>query len=432
MEVQALPFALNRLSQIKKLKDIKPLSSVTYPGTHCPLFGSAMTIRLIEDALMLVIGTEECTYYTKSTSLVYDEFGGINGRCVSFVMNHHDVTFGCRKKMEQAVDVLVEEYHPQVIFMVTTCVPEMTGEDIDAIADMLSKKHGITMPVIHTDHFRCDGHMLGVQNTMKACVSLMEAPSQNTQGINLLGKQAGNSELAQYLKEADIKINLAFPSHTSLEELKQAANAKMNIVCSRQALVLAQEMEKKFGIPYVSFYDRCTPSDIEEGYQLLFQQLNKEIPNSIQEKRIALEQYIQECSPILKNGTYIYGNSSVDTFVLNAFLVSLGMNPLMIQTKDFEDHDIIHVSKILQQCDPLMTRSANLASLRDVYGILKPDLYLGPAERDVLLGHGIIGIGLPHGNDYIGFELSRHILDIFSTGLKKKRQLSDLEKGVLS
>ena len=431
MEVQALPFALNRLSQIKKLKDIKPLSSVTYPGTHCPLFGSAMTIRLIEDALMLVIGTEECTYYTKSTSLVYDEFGGINGRCVSFVMNHHDVTFGCRKKMEQAVAILVEEYQPQVIFMVTTCVPEMTGEDIDAIADMLSKKHGITMPVIHTDHFRCDGHMLGVQNTMKACVALIGEPTQKD-GINLLGKQAGNSELAHYLKEADIKINLTFPSHTSLEELKQASNAKMNIVCSRQALVLAQEMEKKFHIPYVSFYDRCTPMDIEEGYQILFKQLNKEIPNSIQEKRTELENYIQECLPLLKNGTYIYGNSAVDTFVLNAFLAGLGMTPLMIQTKDFEEHDLLHANQILQHCDPFMTRSANLVSLRDVYGVLKPDLYLGPAERDVLLSHGIIGIGLSHASDYIGFELSRHIIEVFSSGMKKRKQLTDLEKGVQS
>lgn len=432
MEVKALPFALNRLSQIQKLKDIKPLSSVTYPGTHCPLFGSAMTIRLIKEALMLVIGTEECTYYTKSTSLVYDEFGGINGRCVSFVMNHHDVTFGCRKKMEQAIDDLVKEYHPPVIFMVTTCVPEMTGEDMEAIANMLSKKHHIKMPVIHTDHFRCDGHMLGVQNTMKACVELMDAPTGKLSGINLLGKKAENSELAHYLKEADIDINLTFPSHTSLDDLKHAANAKVNIVCSRQALVLAQEMEKRFQTPYVSFYDRCQPQEIEEGYKILFQQLNKELPTSIEKKRIDLENYIKECQPTLKAGTFIYGNSAVDTFVLNAFLTSLGMIPLMIQTKDFEEHDIKNVKDILQYCDPLMTRSANLASLRDVYGVLRPDLYLGPAERDVLLNHGIIGLGLPHGNDYIGFELSHHIVEMFYQGMKKKRQLNDLQDGGIS
>ena len=54
---------LNRLSQVETLKDVKPLTSTIYPGTHCPLFGAAMTLRMIKDVVALVIGTEECTYY---------------------------------------------------------------------------------------------------------------------------------------------------------------------------------------------------------------------------------------------------------------------------------------------------------------------------------------------------------------------------------
>ena len=165
---------LNRLSQVETLKDVKPLTSTIYPGTHCPLFGAAMTLRMIKDVVALVIGTEECTYYTKSLSLVYNEFGGLDGRCLSVVVDKHDVTFGCKAKLEEASKEVVEEYEPSAVFLITTCVLEITGDDIDSIAQGLSAKYGIPFLTVHTDHFRCDGHASGIQNVLSACVDIME------------------------------------------------------------------------------------------------------------------------------------------------------------------------------------------------------------------------------------------------------------------
>ena len=56
---------LNKLKDIKEDKDIKTLSSAIFSGTHCPLFGVALTASYVKDMAMLVIGTSECTYYTK-------------------------------------------------------------------------------------------------------------------------------------------------------------------------------------------------------------------------------------------------------------------------------------------------------------------------------------------------------------------------------
>lgn len=55
-----------RLSNIQEDKDIKSLSKAQFPGPpHCPLFGAIMTASYIEDLMLLIIGTEECTYYGK-------------------------------------------------------------------------------------------------------------------------------------------------------------------------------------------------------------------------------------------------------------------------------------------------------------------------------------------------------------------------------
>ena len=64
--------SLKTLSQVESIKDVKPLAKTVFPGAHCPLFGSALILKGVTDALMIVIGTDECTYYTKKFSLGYD------------------------------------------------------------------------------------------------------------------------------------------------------------------------------------------------------------------------------------------------------------------------------------------------------------------------------------------------------------------------
>ncbi len=413
---------LNRLSQVETLKDVKPLTSTIYPGTHCPLFGAAMTLRMIKDVVALVIGTEECTYYTKSLSLVYNEFGGLDGRCLSVVVDKHDVTFGCKAKLEEASKEVVEEYEPSAVFLITTCVLEITGDDIDSIAQGLSAKYGIPFLTVHTDHFRCDGHASGIQNVLSACVDIMEIAEKDG-SVNLLGQNSGRSELAEFLRKNDVKINVSIPSRCELSEIEKASLSTVNIVCSRIAVSLAKKMEERFGTPWISFYDRCTPDQIFEGYSGLCNYLEIRIPEELSEKRHHLEDRIASSREVLEGGSFIYGAAGVEPFVLSSFLCSLGVKPVMIQTKEIADEDAENIRNILSVCDPYVTRSANLVSLRHIYSLLEPNLYLGPAERDVLLANGIVGIGLSKATEYLGFQLSEHIIDVFESGMRRSREL---------
>ncbi|MEN8433584.1 nitrogenase component 1 [Clostridium septicum] len=89
---------LSKLSDIDNIKDVKSLTSASFPGPHCPLFGSALLLKEIKDAVFVVIGTDECSYYTKQMTMRSEMYGGIDGRCVSIILSQHDVTFGCQKR----------------------------------------------------------------------------------------------------------------------------------------------------------------------------------------------------------------------------------------------------------------------------------------------------------------------------------------------
>ena len=107
---------LGKLRDVTCSKDIAQLTYAMFPGTHCPLMGAAMAVRGIQDAVLLVVGTDECAYYTKHMTIHSDDFGGLQGRCVSAVLDTRDVTFGCKAKLDQAVAELVAEYSPKAVF----------------------------------------------------------------------------------------------------------------------------------------------------------------------------------------------------------------------------------------------------------------------------------------------------------------------------
>lgn len=116
MDGKELVEKLAKLSQVQSIKDIPQLTHALFPGTHCPLMGAAMAVGGIKDSLIVVVGTDECTYYTKSMTIHSEKFGGIGGRCVSVVLDDHDVTFGSAEKVQEAFKEIIEEYRPQCVF----------------------------------------------------------------------------------------------------------------------------------------------------------------------------------------------------------------------------------------------------------------------------------------------------------------------------
>lgn len=403
---------MEKLSNVKTVKDIPQLTNAMFPGTHCPLMGAAMAVGGIENSMIVVIGTDECTYYAKNMTIGSEKFGGINGRCVSVVLDDHDVTFGSTKTMHNAFAQIMEEYNPECVFLVTTCIIEIIGDDYDAIAEELSEQYNIPVMAVHTEHFKCEDHLPGLERTITACTAMMKkCPCDNS--VNILGQRLGNfaaTELYKVLKDAGVKIGMQLPSGCTVEEIKKAAGAKVNIVVHDIALPLAKKMKSKFGIPYIYFNRFCEPEKIYENYQNLFSYLQLEMPKEINMKFEAVKQAMEDSKEVLKGITYIYGNTPYYCFEINSFLCSLGMVPQVIQSNKFDSNDQVYVAKILQNIDPYICKSANIAPLQYVYDELKPYLYMGHEFAARLRAKGIAIVHSDAASNMLGFEATLFLL----------------------
>lgn len=382
---------MKRLADVKNIKEVRPLSNAIFPGPHCPLMGAMMAVRGIKDSVLLVVGTDECTYYTKNTTISNTAFGGLDGRCLSVVLDQHDVTFGCKEKLYDAFRELMEEYNPQAVFIVTTCVVEVIGDDVDSMAEELEEKYRIPIMPVHTEHFKTENHLPGVQDTITACFSMMEARPMGKQ-VNIIGQRMGDfttTELYRVLKDAGVPLGMKLPSGATVAEIKDAASARVNIVVNPIGLPLAKKMQAAFGTPYVLFDKYIDPDRIYGLYKQLFTYLELPLPQEVESLYSQARQAVKKAAGRLEGITYIYGNTPVECFELNAFMVHLGMQPLLIQTSALPEPGDERLTAILDKWNPYVTKTANIAPLQYVYDVLQPNLYLGHEYAERLRKKGI-------------------------------------------
>ena len=69
-------------------------------------------------------------------------------------MKEIDVIFGGEKKLSNAIDELVGLYHPPVIFVYSTCIVGIIGDDLEAVCNTASQNHNIPVLPVKSEGFK--------------------------------------------------------------------------------------------------------------------------------------------------------------------------------------------------------------------------------------------------------------------------------------
>lgn len=396
---------LNKLDEINEDKDIKSLSHAIFPGTHCPLFGVMLTASYIKNMPVLVVGTSECTYYTKN--FAYHRQKGKDS-VYSLALKEKDVVFGAQAKVEKAIKQIVEIEEPDAIMIVTTCVPELIGEDYSSIEYSLSDEINIPIFVVNTEHFKCNSHIPGMTRALKSLGNAMNKPKYN-EGVNILGHRQSDvekTELVNLLKSQGIKINTVIPSKCDIEDIKNASNVKLNIVTDMIAIDLAKYMKEKFGIDYIYFDKHMSKNIIFENYHKLSKILDIDFNKKLSEQRKEYDKLFLKLSEILNGKKLIYGNTPMMAFETVDFLSDLGAIPIFVQVRELYEQDKIFKKNLIEKgFNPYVSRIANIAPLRHLYDSIGADLYIGHENPMLLREKGLMQITMDSHAQKIGYEL---------------------------
>lgn len=225
----------------------------------CVYCGARVVLNPVTDAAHLVHGPIGCSSYTWDIRGSLSSGSDLYRFSFSTDLKEQDVIFGGERKLALAIDELVIKYNPKLIFVYSTCIVGVIGDDLQAVCKSASRRHGIEVIPVESSGFS-GNKTAGYRAACDALFTLIK-PEDNHRivkdgSINYLGdfNLAGEVWIIKnYLEQCGIKMNVAFTGDSSCRDLKSAVRASLNIVqCAGSMLYLAQKMEESYGIPYIN------------------------------------------------------------------------------------------------------------------------------------------------------------------------------------
>lgn len=226
----------------------------------CVYCGARVVLNPITDAFHIVHGPIGCASYT------WDIRGSLTSgpdayrNSFSTDLGEKDVIFGGEKKLAGAIDEIVQEYSPKLIFVYATCIVGVIGDDLEAVCKTAGEKHGIEVIPVQSSGFAGNKSM-GYKAACNALLRLMgEEVPEHIEGVNFLGDFNLAGEIwiiKKYLSSIGVNVIAKITGDGRFDEIKKAPTANLNIVqCAGSMTYLANEMEKRYGIPFikVSFF----------------------------------------------------------------------------------------------------------------------------------------------------------------------------------
>ncbi|WMW21392.1 nitrogenase iron-molybdenum cofactor biosynthesis protein NifE [Methanolobus mangrovi] len=228
----------------------------------CVYSGARVALNPVTDAVHLVHGPIGCASYT------WDIRGSLSSDKETFRtsfstdMKELDVVFGGEKKLSKSIDEIVELYNPPVIFVYSTCIVGIIGDDLEAVCKDASERVGIPVIPVKSEGFKgtkSDGYKAAC-NALMQIIGTKEPEITSEYRINIFGDYnvAGDVWLVKPLFEKmGIQVITSMTGDATVDTISKSHGAQLNLVqCSGSMTYLAKWMMKKYGIPFtkVSYF----------------------------------------------------------------------------------------------------------------------------------------------------------------------------------
>lgn len=280
----------------------------TNPCKMCMPMGAATALCGIRDCITILHGSQGCaTYIRRHMATHYNEPVDI----ASSSLTEQGTVYGGEKNLKQGLKNVIALYHPKVIGIMTTCLAETIGEDIEGIKERFYEENpqyqDITILPVSSPGYggtQYEGYMA----VLNAVADKLEMNTQKNEKVNVILPPQSPADI-RYLKNIfrifeidtillpDIADNLdgghteeysRLPKGgTDITELGKMAGARFTIEISDKSSAVspAQTLFEKYQVPYKRMLSPAGLKATDDFYELLSQLSGKDIPEEIKTAR---------------------------------------------------------------------------------------------------------------------------------------------------
>lgn len=245
----------------------------------CQFTLSLGIINTLRNAVVIMhgpIGCGFCSTARSGTGKTFKRLRDPNATGTIFLssnLDENDVIGGGEEKLKEAVLFADREFRPEIIVVVSSCVPALIGDDVDAILENLQSDTAATLIACNCEGFKTkimataydaayNGIMKGITGPYAEWRPLTESDQDKadrefriSHTVNVFNvgsmSRADELELQRLLNALGLNVNF-LPCYAAPDDFRTSLDAALNVsICGTHDDYYLKYLKEAYGIPYL-------------------------------------------------------------------------------------------------------------------------------------------------------------------------------------
>ncbi len=290
--------------------------------------GVLWTVATVQGAAVLEFGSMGHMIYAERW--LWQSAPDQKSRIYTTHLDEKDIALGITKRFSIALKEIIEKEKPEVVFVLPSAVPEITGMDMESLCEEAEIDFGIKIVMLKKGSFHEKLHH-GIEEGLYRLVKELAVGSRADKTVdrtdritcNLIGScidvakfQADVFELQRILKAAlGMEVLCVLSSETSVSQIEDMGGAHINLVLRREGIKAAETLKAAFQTDYVygrPYGYQGTISWLEEIAKILGLTLNREFLDREIEEGSHTFDYCRQLAAMLPGKALISAGGNYD------------------------------------------------------------------------------------------------------------------------
>ncbi|MRR51474.1 MAG: nitrogenase iron-molybdenum cofactor biosynthesis protein NifE [Rhodocyclaceae bacterium] len=375
----------------------KPKPGATAGG--CAFDGAQIALLPIADVAHIVHGPIACAGSSWDNRGTRSSGPHLYHMGMTTDLTDTDVIMGRgEKRLFHAIKQAVEDYKPAAVFVYSTCVTALIGDDMEAVCKAAGERYGVPVVPVDAAGFygtKNLGNRLGGEAMFKYVIGTAEpepvAPEALAQlpagmkvhDVNLIGEYNIAGEfwhVAPLFDELGIRILATLSGDARFREVQSMHRAEATmVVCAKALLNVARKLQDNYGVPFFegSFYGVKDVSQALRDFARLLKDphLTARTEALIQREEAKANAALDPWRARLAGKRVLLYTGGVKSWSIVSALQDLGMTVVATGTKKSTEEDKARIREIMGD-DAKMIEDGSPKGLLGAYKDLKADILI--------------------------------------------------------
>ncbi|MDR1106333.1 MAG: nitrogenase [Treponema sp.] len=255
-------------------------------------------------------------------------------------LDENDTVFGAVEPLRKIAIETFNTHRPAALFLASSCVSGVIGEDIDSLAGELREELGIPVESVHCEGFKSRIWASGFDVADHAVLrGIVKPPKEKRPVINFKNfYESHRPQITEIFAGFGVKPQFLY-MNSSIEELEHLSESLATVcVCGTLGTYLGNGLEELYGVPYVRTINFSGIAGFETWLRTIGETIGKEAEAEAYLKR-ERDEYLPKIEALkkeLEGRTAVIGMGPGYTYEVSRVLQELGIRTVWAAAWHFD------------------------------------------------------------------------------------------------